>query len=415
MAHHHKSNRRRGPQRPKRYVSKKTKWAIALSALAVILIALTAVAFIQGWIKLPERPDPEPAETTVATEPAEDSVIHIVAGGDVNVTDHTVAAGKSSAGYDYAGIFLDVMPVLSGGDLTLLNFEGNVYGEPYGTEMRSAPAQLLSALRGAGVDVLQTANSQSITNGLLGLAATKTAIEDAGMQALGTYADEADYEKYRGYLIYDIGGIRVALVAFTKGMDGRNLPQGNDYCVNLLYTDYSSTYASIDTEGITRVLEAVELEKPDITIAMLHWGSEYNDQLSSTQTKICKLLASLGVDAVIGSHPHYVQKMGFDEDTGLFVAYSLGDLLGDADVAGTNYSVLLDLEITKDGATGETAITGFTYTPLYLDSSDGGFRVLRINEAVSAYENNSVTKVSDEIYQAMKSALERIESRISGS
>lgn len=413
MAFYDNSNRRRGRRKQHRYVSRKTKWAIGLTALAVILMALAAVALIQGWIELPERPVTDPPETTVATEPAEDSVIHIVAAGDVNVTDKTVAAGYRAGSYDYSDIFLDVMPVLSGADLTVLNFEGNACGTPYGSEMCSAPAELLSALRDSGVDVLQTANSQSITNGLLGLAATKNAIMDAGMQAVGTYSSQEDFENYRGYLVYDIDGIRVALVSFTKGMDGRNLPEDSDYAVNLLYTDYSSTYSSIDTQGITEILNAVALENPDITIAMLHWGGEYNDLLTTSQSRICKLLASLGVDAVIGSHPHYVQQMGFDEETGLFVAYSLGDLLGDGDVAGTNYSVLLDLEITKNGATGETAITGYNYTPLFLHSDEDGTRILRINEAIAAYQNNSVNKVSAEIYSAMVSALSRIEARVS--
>lgn len=413
MAQSRKNNRsRRYRPRRERYISPQTKWTIALCALAVTGAALLAVAFLNGWIRLPE-PSEEPPETTVATEPAGDTVIHFIAGGDVNVTDKVVASGGSS--YDYSGAFLDVLPVLSGGDLTVLNFEGNAVGAPYGSAMVSAPAQLLSALRSSGVDVLQTANSQSLTNGLLGLTATNNAIRAANMQPLGTYADEAEFEQYEGYLIYEIQGVRIALVAFTKGMDGRNLPTGSENCVNLLYTDYSSTYQKVNEDGITKILKAVEEVQPDITIALLHWGSEYNDQISSTQKTICKLMAQLGVDAVIGTHSHYVQAMGFDSETGMFTAYSLGDFLGDAEVAGTNYSVLLDLQITKDGATGKTAITGFDYTPIfqYYDE-EGKVHLLRIREAMAAYENDYIGKVSNELYTAMKSALARIEARVNG-
>lgn len=408
-----KQNKRRYRPYRERYISPRTKWIIGLSVLGVAAVALLITALARGWIQLPQRQE-VPTETTVATEPPEDTVIHIVAGGDVNVTDKVVASGGS--GYDYSEIFQDVLPVLANGDLTLVNFEGNVYGEPYGSELRSAPAQLLTALRGAGVDVLQTANSQAITNGLLGLSATADAIRSAGMQPLGTYADAAEFEEYQGYLIYEVSGIRVALVAFTKGMDGRNLPDGSEYCVNLLYTDYSSTYKSINTQGITQVLTAVAQAEPDITIAMLHWGSEYNDKINSTQTKLCTLLQELGVDAIIGTHPHYVQPVSIDPDTGLFVAYSLGDLTGDAEIAGTNYSVLLDLTITRDGATGETSITGWDYTPIFLHYDESGcLRLLRIREAMAAYENNHINRVSDEIYAAMESALSRIEARLASS
>ena len=408
-----KSNRRRYRPYRERYVSPKTKWAIALSVLGVIAIGVLITAFIQGWITLPEWPGKDPEQTTVPTEPPEDTVIHIVAGGDVNITDRVVASGGS--GYDYSNMLLDVMPVLAGGDLTLLNFEGNVYGDTYGSTLHAAPPQLLTALQQCGVDILQTANSQAITNGLLGLNATTAAIRNAGMQPLGTYADQTEFEKYKGFLMYEVQGVRVAVVAFTKGMDGRNLPEGNEHCVNLLYTDYSSTYKQINEDLITEILEAVNAEAPDITIAMLHWGSEYNDTKNSTQGKICTLLSELGVDAIIGSHPHYVQQMGFDPETGLFVAYSLGDFTGDAELNGTNYSVLLDLTITKDGSTGKTVVSGFEYVPIYLHYNEAGhLQLLRIREAIEAYEHNNIIRVPEEVYNAMKTALTRIESRVNG-
>ncbi len=406
----HNSHRYR-PRR-ERYISKKTKWTIALSALGVIAAALLVLAFVNGWIKLPKLPE-KPVETVPATQPAADTVIHFVAGGDVNITDKVVASGGPQ--YQYSDSFLDILPALTAGDLTALNFEGNAVGTPYGSAMVSAPPQLLTALRYAGVDVLQTANSEALTNGLRGLAATNEAIRAAGIQPLGTYKDQAEFQQYQGYLVYEIQGIRIALVAFTKGMDGRNLPEGSESCVNLLYADYSSNYKEINEAGITAVLNAVEVVQPDITIALVHWGSEYNDQISSTQQKICKLMGSLGVDAVIGNHSHHVQSMGFDKDAGLFVAYSLGDFLGDATAVGTDYSVLLDLQITKDGATGKVSITDYDYTPIYqYYDENGSLRLLRIREALAAYENDYISKVPAEVYQAMKSALQSIEKRVKG-
>ena len=201
-------------------------------------------------------------------------------------------------------------------------------------------------------------------------------------------------------------------MAFTKGMDGRGLPAGSEDCVNLLYTDYSSTYQTVDEAGITRVMNAVAAQQPDIVIAMLHWGSELNAQISKTQTKIVKLLDTLGADAIIGTHSHYVQKMGFDKDTGMFVAYSLGDFLGDGTDAGTDYSVLLDLEITKDARTGKTTITGFDPIPIYRWEDESGLRLMRIYEAVKAYEDRCLGAVPEQVYLAMKDALAKVESRI---
>lgn len=401
-----------------------------LLRIGVIMTALTlvlcgaALLITMGIVNQPAQPSMEQTtERPTESQPTEplptqpvtpDTVIHFVAGGDVNVTDKTVSAGASGGGYDYTNMFMDLVPTLAGADLAALNFEGNLYGAPYG-DTKSAPAALAQALRNAGVDILQTANSQSIVNGLSGLTATLQGIRDAGMEPLGTYASAEEFRKSGGYLIREVQGIRIAFVAFTKGMDGMGLPAGSEDCVNLLYKDYNSTYQTVDTEGITAVLKAAQAQKPDITIALLHWGSEYNRKISKTQEKIATLLLEQGVDAIIGTHSHYVQEVKFDSRKGTVIAYSLGDFYGNGDTAGTDYTLLLDLEITRDGRTGRVAITGVDYTPVYLldeTESGGGLRLLRIREAMAAYEQNTVNRVSQEAYLAMKNALEKIESRM---
>lgn len=65
--------------------------------------------------------------------------IHIRAAGDLNVTDSVVAAGIAARDYDYGGVFKDVAALLADADLTVMNFEGNACGEPYGTATSSAP------------------------------------------------------------------------------------------------------------------------------------------------------------------------------------------------------------------------------------------------------------------------------------
>lgn len=421
-------NRRRQQRlrdRQRRARKKRIKKILLLTA--AVLAAVAALVGIISIISnnLPSEPDSTtpvttaPPETTLppgTTGPvAEDKVIHLVAGGDLNITDKTVASGTAVSGYDYTNVFMDLVPTLSSADLAILNFEGGVFGAPYGSQSKSAPQQMLTALQNAGVDMLQAANSQSLAGGLNGLTATLDAIRKAGMEPLGAYRSQEEAEESGGFVIWEIQGIRVAVVAFTKGMDGAGLPAGSENRINLLYTDYNSAYQKVDTAGITKTLKAIEACKPDITIAMLHWGSEFNNQISATQKKITDLMLSNGVDAIIGSHSHYVQKAEYDENKGTVVAYSLGDLLGDADKAGTDYSVLLDLEITKDGATGKTKITKLDYTPVYIcdETQEGGsMRLLRIREAMAAYENNAIGCVSKETYAQMASVLSKIESRM---
>lgn len=392
-------------------ISLPRKWFIVAGIAILCVLVLLAVLL---WTKN------KAGDGSENTPPAPDTVIHLVAGGDINITDASVEAGSASGGYDYQQVFKDVLPILAGADVTVLNFEGVCSGNAYGSETKAAPKELLTALKNAGVDILQTANSYPLVDGHRGLVSTIRAIENAGMTPLGTYETKADFKESGGYIIWEIQGIKVAMMAFTKGMmdikgDYMGAPAVSEDCINLLYENNDNTYQKINTDGITRVVRNAAAHDPDVMIALVHWGSELNNQISKTQKKICTLLQEEGVDAVIGTHPHYVQKMELDGETGNFVAWSLGDFYGDGTTAGTEYSVLLDLEITKDGQSGETKVTGFSYTPIFVEKGEeGALRLLRINEAIAGYENRYLDRVSEETYKAMQTALNRIKSRVSG-
>lgn len=377
-----------------------------LSVAAIIVIAKTPK------VSLPPPKDNSSENTEATLNANGDTVIHLAAAGDLNITEAVVNAGGSD--YNYEKAFLDVAPLLANADITALNFEGSLYGAPYGVD-RSAPQSMAEALKNAGVDLVQLANSYSIYKGMDGLRSTIDGIRSAGMEPLGVYESASEAKEAKGYTIRNVQGVKIAFVAFTKGMDGMALPPGNDGCVNLLYTDYASDYQEINVAGIQNILSAVKKEKPDITVAMLHWGSEFNDTISSSQNEICSLLQENGVNAIIGTHSHYVQQMTFDQATGNFVAYSLGDFFGDASRSGSEYSVILDLEITKNNKTGKTKITGFRYTPIFtVAQKDTPLRVLRIKEAMTAYDAGYIDRVSEDTYKAMEYALTRIETRISG-
>ena len=417
---------KREAQRRKQQAEAK-RLRITLILAAVVLVLCTAgIVFLtsrsdssQTTVAAETRPNQKP---TQAPEPAPrgqkntKTTIHIKAAGDLNVTNTVINAGVAVGGYNYTRAFMDVASTLSDADLTVLNLEGNICGEPYGSDTTSAPRELLEGLRNAGVDLIQMANSCTINNGLIGLTSTLQTIRAAGLEPVGAFASESEFQQSKGYTITEAQGVKVAFVAFTKGLGGRGLPAGNDNLVNILYEDYASTYDKIDRTRITSVLKAVEAEKPDITIALLHWGSEYNDDISDTQKSIVNLMKKQGVDVIIGTHPHTVQAIEYDELAGTLVAYSLGDFFGDASRGGTNYSIILDLEITKDSSTGTTKVTNYSYTPIYTvseaESADGYRRVVRIDKTVEAWEENYLDKVSQSAKESMVYALDRIEARI---
>ena len=404
--------------------SKKLKLRLIIAAAVLLVCGIVVVAMSLAGrnagtetpetttepptTQMPEQTQQEDTVPETTVDPV--TVLHFAATGDLNVTDRLIQSGGTA--YDYSDVFMDVAPILANADLTTVNLEGNLCGAPYGITA-SAPATLMQTLHSAGVDMIQLANSYAINRGVSGLITTIDGVNQAGMVPVGAFKDQNAFEKQQGFTMFQVQGVKIAVVAFTKGMDGTTLPPGNENCVNVLYADYDSVYQKVDQAKITQVLQAVQQQQPDITIALLHWGSEYNDTISKTQQSIKKTLLAQGVDAIIGTHPHYVQKVEFDPEKGTLVAYSLGDFVSDAAKAGSEYSVILDIEITKNNVTGEASVTGYSYTPIFSVVEEGKpVRVVRIPQAMAAYESGHMDAVNEETYEAMAYALQRIEARI---
>lgn len=417
-------------RREKREAQRKRRQAqVRRMRLTMVLVLMLLAACGFGIYKLTQSADTgktaQQAVTVPTTEETKETLpiqrspittIHIKAAGDLNVTDAVVNAGMAVNSYDFSPVFKDVAAILSDADLTVMNFEGNICGAPYGSETTSAPAELLAALRGCGVDLLQMANSCAINNGLNGLTSTLRAIRAAGIEPVGAFSSSEEFKKSKGYTMTEIQGVKVAFVAFTKGLGGRGMPAGSEDLVNILYSDYATEYREIDKARINSILKAVEEEKPDLTVALLHWGSEYNDDISKTQTQLVSILKKGGVDVIIGSHPHTLQTIEFDKSAGTLVAYSLGDFFGDANRGATNYSVILDIEVTKDANAGTTRVTDYTLHPIYTVREtecvgNNDRRVVRIGTALSAYSGNFLDKVTDACKDSMTYALTRIDER----
>lgn len=420
--------RREAARRQRERARRRMYLRLAMALVALVCSGAVIWYFSTRSGQTPENPGqtanqpegtPAPAERNTDGESlAEKSSIRLTFGGDINVTDNVVAAGNTGAGYDYSQVLLDAVPALAEGDLTIVNFEGNLCGEPYGTASASAPTALAQALADAGVDLVQMANSCTIRNGILGLSATLDGIHGANMGSLGAWATDAAFQSSGGYTIRQVGDLKVAIVAFTKGMDNLGLPQGSENCVNLLYDDYATTYSDVASSKILRILRAAAQEQPDFTVALLHWGSEYKEDISDSQKAIRNLMLENGVDAIIGTHPHLVQQVDFDQDAGTLVAYSLGDLLGDGEKSGSNRSIVLSLTVTKDNLTGETRITDYSYTPLYIlkpeQSGETGLRVIRTEQAMAAFEAGFLDSLPEEVYHSLQSSLTAIQESVAG-
>lgn len=380
-----------------------------------ILFLLVAAGLVFSVVQY-RRDMKAPVQTATApTEPfaaaGEGEKITIAAAGDINISRELLQSARQADGtYNFTSIFMGVSPLLSGADLTVADLEVNFCGEPCDPDAYQAPESLLEALSASGVDLVQTANTVSVYNGIAGLSSTLEAVERSGLTPVGTFATGEAYEQSGGYTIVEEKGFRIAFVAFTKGVGNLKLPEGSEHCVNLLYKDYNTTYQEVDTQGIQAVLGRVQGENPDITVALLHWGSEYDDEVSKTQEEIRKLMLENGVDVILGTHSHLVGEIDADLGAGSLTAFSLGNLLSVDETSGANQGIVLKLEFTMSG--GEAKLTDYTYEPVYLakgeETGTGRYALLDTNKVISLYESSYIDRVTQEVYESLCKSRDKV-------
>lgn len=63
----------------------------------------------------------------------------------------------------------------------------------------------------------------------------------------------------------------------------------------------------------------------DVIVVLAHWGRQYRPQMNNLQKQVASHLTSLGVQLIIGCHPHVEQPYSYHGNR--FVAYSLGNLV----------------------------------------------------------------------------------------
>jgi len=335
--------------------------------------------------------------------------------GDIFLTEDMLRDARTPSGtYDFMPLFQHIVMETAKSDITIGTLEGTFAN----ADKDSYPDSLAADLARCGFDILQTANSYSVFQGLSGLIRTKSIIEDQGLHALGTFRtqEERDAEKV---LIKEINGIRFAFIGITKGFSGMGLPADSDFCVNLLYEDYATDYEEVDRAGIRSLVEAAVAEDPDFIIASLHWGSENISGISTTQEEITDLLIEAGVDVILGSHSHRLEKIERRiievenrPNRECIIAYGLGDFCK-TEVGKTNTSIILNLEFTKDHDTGDRTISDPEYIPV--STVDNGakhttrYQVVPTQDAIRLYENNYFLRIDEAAYESIKDDVSDLE------
>ena len=319
----------------KKKVKRKLKVGnILITVGLVILIVLVAIYFFKDFfktdIKNGDKKQDNPLEVVESKE--ENYQLSMVMVGD-NLIHSSIYkdAYDGNGGYDFTKMYELVKPIVSQYDIAYYNQETILGGKELGVSdypTFNSPQEVGDAMIDAGFNLVSLASNHTMDSGEKAVLSSREYWDSKeGVLAVGSYASFEDRDQER---IVSKNNITYTMLNYTYGTNGIRVPSGKEYLVNVWPTDLDLNDVESDTkyqeykEQVKKDIEAVR-DKVDVLIVAMHWGIEYTHEPTEYEKDMAEYLASLGVDIIIGAHPHVIQPVTWIDDT--LVIYSLGNFI----------------------------------------------------------------------------------------
>ena len=377
------------PRRRRR--RKKNHLAPVAIVLSVILVGLILVVMFMGG----DEPKPtDPIQTTTAptttapttvppttTEPpiVKESSFTLSAVGDMLMHMPVVNSGyyANTNSYNLDTIFTYFTDHVQSADFAVGNLETTLAGSDNGYNYSgypqfNCPDAIIDSMKTAGFDLVLTANNHSYDTRGVGLKRTLEVIRDRELGYLGTKVEADD----PNFLVVERDGIKLGLACYTYEdnsdpaikapnyitMSAEHAPLINtfDYTnLNLFYDELSDSMAQADQQGA------------DAFVLFIHWGYEYQTTQHSIQSQIAQSLCDIGVDVIVGGHPHVVQPVELltsttDETQKTVCLYSMGNAVSNQRRQNMN----LNTGHTEDGVMFSVTFSRYSDGTVILESAE---------------------------------------------
>lgn len=314
--------------------------------------------------------------------------VTLVAAGDNLINDTLIAAGQQENGAeDYSSFYANIKTYISSADIAVLNQETLLGGSEFdytGYPLYNTPWAVGEAAIDAGFDVFTCATEHSMDMGFAGIQQECRFFEEhPEVIHTGTYSTE---EASKGIAYFEKNNITFALLNYTFGTTGASVPDDKQWCVSVM-----------DKDKITAEVKAAR-SQADIVIAFPHWGTEYSTAVSTYQQEYVQLFSDLGVDIVIGSHPHVLQSVEWleNEKTGkkTLVYYSLGNFVSYQTSLDQLCGGLAEIKIDKTKNGIEISSAKLVPVVCWFSETDGecNFSVYRLSDYTNQLAKNHQLK-----------------------
>ena len=291
---------------------------------------------------------------------------------------------NSEKKYNYDKVFEPLEDIISSVDFAVANLEVTLAGPPYmGYPQFSSPDELAEACKNNGVDVLVTANNHSCDRKNSGVIRTVEVLDSFKILHTGTFKDEKKRDQ-ENLLILSKKGIKVGLLNYTYGTNG--IPFSTPAYVNML-----------DSSLIKQDVINARKKKLDKLIVFVHWGYEYRDFPNSYQKKFNTFFNEIGVDVVIGSHPHVLQPMIYkiENNKEFLTVFSLGNFVSNQRESRKDGGAMFRLSFEKKGGKVYISRKEYVLTWVHKFMDDGKYQYQILPCAKAKYNERYFSEKND--------------------
>ncbi len=231
--------------------------------------------------------------------------------GDVLMHDEIIDSGVQSDGsYNFDFVYDNIKEYIDAADWRILNQE-TVMGDPsigYHLTMGAAgpkmntPTALADTEARFGFNTILKATNHTLDLGYNGLGHEldywKSTYPNIPVVGVSNPNDPDD--KSRDYVnnvyIFEKDGFKVGILNYTWATN-----ENFDATTDATYVSYMSE------DKIRADVEKARAAGAEMLVACPHWGIEYDTQPSEEELTYSKLFCELGVDLILGAHPHILQ------------------------------------------------------------------------------------------------------------
>jgi poly-gamma-glutamate capsule biosynthesis protein CapA/YwtB (metallophosphatase superfamily) len=343
---------------------------VAAAFLVGLLLLLTGSCSVSHASGAPADGTAHATPATPASAAPTAPGFTMVASGDVLPHSPLVArarayGSRSGRAYDFRPMFSAIKPIVSAADLAVCHVETPL--SPTGKHLSgypvfNGPPQVAAALRATGYDACSTASNHSLDQGPQGVSGTLRVLDSAGLRHAGIARNRQEAQP----TLLTVKGVRVAMLSYAYGFNGRKLPASQPWRAN-----------QINPARILADARAARRAGSQFTVVFLHWGQEYRTAPTPQQLRIAKqLLADPSIDLILGHHAHVVQPAR--RINGKWVAFGMGNLLSAQSSAccpaNTQDGVIIAVHVARQD--GRYVVGDLRYVPTWVQHP--GYTVLPV-------------------------------------